>query len=160
MKRAPAGVDLFEFAGNHLFYEAQMFVYAFAIQLSNPFYVFDADGLRQFEANVRVEVIGLHMRNLIEFFYPGIARRDDVLAVHYVAHWDTKRPTITPLLDKARGRANKELHHLTSQRISGTPDHKTWDFMPIREDLKNVVTIFISCQPNMPPKTIAQLLEI
>ena len=90
----------------------------------------------QFEANLKVEGFGLHLRNLIEFFYPSSPHADDVLAVDYVANWDTKRPAITPLLESARARANKELHHLTAQRIAGRPSHKEWDFDRVGQELK------------------------
>lgn len=114
----------------------------------------------QFLMNVKIENTVLHLRNLIEFFYPANPRADDVLAIDYVGDWDSKRPAITPLLEKARARAGKELHHLTAQRIDGHQPHKAWGFATIREDLRVVIKAFITLKPNVPQNTIAELLKI
>jgi hypothetical protein len=114
----------------------------------------------QFETNLKAEAFGLHLRNLIEFFYPSNPHPDDVLAADYVADWNAKRPAITPLLESARARAGKELHHLTAQRTAGRPSHKAWDFEGIGKELKDVVSAFLSLQPHIPQGTISELLEI
>jgi hypothetical protein len=149
-QRVAPAIDLLSFAGEHLFYEVQMFVSALAIQ----------PGSDQFVMNLKVEDAVLHLRNLIEFFYPSNPRPDDILAAHYVAGWDAKRPTITPLLEKARGRAGKELHHLTAQRIAGKTPEKAWDFGAIRNEMKAVVAAFLGQSPNIPQKTISELMKI
>jgi hypothetical protein len=148
-KRVTPSIDLFSFAGEHLFYEAQMFVVCRAIKPRD-----------QFEANLKVEGFVLHLRNLIEFFYPSNPHADDVLAVDYVANWDAKRPAIPPLLESARARAGKELHHLTAHRVAGRPAHKAWDFDAIGQELKGVVSAFIGLQPKIPQGTISELSEI
>jgi hypothetical protein len=107
-----------------------------------------------------VEDTVLHLRNLIEFFYPVRPKVDDVIAEHYVANWNTKGPAISPVLEKARERANKQLHHLTTQRIAGTPPEKRWDFVAISKEMKVVVAAFLGLQPNMPQNTISELLKI
>jgi hypothetical protein len=152
-QRVAPAIDLYAFAGEHLFYEAQMFTLAYVMQPSGD--------LREFLMNLRIEVCVLHLRNLIEFFYPSSnPRPDDVLAADYVADWDAKRPAITPLLEKARYRAGKELHHLTSQRIDGHEDHKAWGFATINEDLRAVIKVFVGLKPNIPSNTISELLKI
>ena len=148
--KSKPSIDLLAFAEEHLFYEAQMFVAARAIQ----------PGGNQFLRNLKVENTVLHLRNLIEFFYPVMPRDDDILATHYVVDWNAKRPAIAPLLEKARARANKELHHLTSQRIAGTPPEKAWDFDAISNAMKVVIAAFLSHQPNIPQKAISELLKI
>jgi hypothetical protein len=55
----------------------------------------------QFEANLKVEGFALHLKNLIEFFYPSNPQADDVLAADYVADWNVKRPAITISLRNA-----------------------------------------------------------
>jgi hypothetical protein len=148
-KRVAPSIDLFSFAGEHLFYEAQMFVVTRAIQPRD-----------QFETNLKVEDFALHLKNLIEFFYPSNPDPNDVLAADYVADWDSNRPAITSLLESARARAGRELHHLTAQRIAGKPAHKAWDFDGISKDLKGVISAFIALQPNIPHGTISELMEI
>jgi hypothetical protein len=148
-KRVAPLIDLFSFAGEHLFYEAQMFVVCRAVKPRD-----------QFETNLKAEGFALHLRNLIEFFYPSNPHVDDVLAADYAANWDAKRPAITPLLENARVRAGKELHHLTAQRIAGRPSHKPWDFDGISKDLKGVISAFIGLEPKIPQGTISELSEI
>jgi hypothetical protein len=148
-KRVAPPIDLFSFAGEHLFYEAQMFVVTRTIQPRD-----------QFETNLKVEGFALHLKNLIEFFYPSSPDANDVLAADYVADWDANRPAITPLLESARARSGSELHHLTVQRVTGRAAHKEWDFDGISEELKGVVSAFIGLQPNIPMVTISELLEI
>jgi hypothetical protein len=148
-KRVAPSIDLFAFAGEHLFYEAQMFVVCRAIKPRD-----------QFEANLKAEGFAIHLKNLIEFFYPSNPHADDVIAADYVPNWDAHRPAITPLLESARARAGKELHHLTAQRVAGRPSHKAWDFDGIGKELKGVVSAFIGLQPKIPQGTISELSEI
>ncbi len=148
-KRVAPSIDLFSFAGEHLLYEVQMFVVARA---KHP-----ADEL---EAKFKVEGFALHLKNLLEFFYPSNPDANDVLAADYVADWDANRPAITPLLESARVRAGRELHHLTVQRVTGRAAHKEWDFDGISKELKGVVSAFIGLQPNIPTVTISELREI
>jgi len=152
-KRAAPNIDLFAFAGEHLFYEVQMFVQACTLQPSGD--------QRQFLMNMKIEVCVLHLRNLIEFFYPSSnPRPDDVVAANYVEDWDAKRPAITPLLEKARYRSGKELHHLTAQRIDGQQEHKAWGFATISGDLRAVIKAFIALKANIPQHTISELEKI
>src|SRR5664279_5058631 len=94
----------------------------------------------QLETKFKVEGFALHLKNLIEFFYPSNPDANDVLAADYVADWDVNRPAITPLLESARARASRELHHLTVQRVTGKAAHKEWDFDGISEELRGVVS--------------------
>ncbi len=148
-KRVALTIDLFSFAGEHLFHEAQMFVICRAMKPRD-----------QFESSLKVEGFALHLKNLIEFFYPSNPGADDVLAADYVANWDAHCPPITPLLESARARAGKELHHLTAQRIAGRPSHKEWDFDGVGKELQGVVSAFLSLQPKIPQGTISELSEI
>jgi len=148
-KRVAPSIDLHSFAGEHLFYEVQMFVLARA---KRP--------VDQLEMKFKVEGFALHLKNLIQFFYPSNPDADDVLAADYVTDWDASRPAITPLLESARARAGRELHHLTVQRVTGRAAHKEWDFDDISKELKGVVSAFVGLQPNIPPVTISELLEI
>ncbi len=148
-KRVAPSIDLFSFAGEHLSYEARMFVICRAMKPRD-----------QFESNLKVEGFALHLKNLVEFFYPSNPGADDVLAADYAADWNAKRPATTPLLESARLQAGKELHHLTAQRIAGRPSHKAWDFDGISKDLKGVISAFLGLQPKIPQGTISELSEI
>ena len=148
-KRAAPPIDLHSFAGEHLFYEVQMFVLARAKRPIDPL-----------EMKFKVEGFALHLKNLLEFFYPSNPEADDVLAADYVTDWDVKRPAMTPLLKNARAQAGRELHHLTVQRATGGAAQKEWAFDDISKELRSVVSAFVGLQPNIPPVTISELLEI
>jgi hypothetical protein len=113
-KRPSPAPNLSGYAGEHLFYEAMMFVHAR-----------DMTPRDHLEMNVKVEVFGFHLRNLIEFFIDDKARTTDVSASNYIDQdeWKANRPD-SPSLLAARRRLDKELAHLTSERIAGAPPEK------------------------------------
>ena len=144
------GIDFVKYAEEHLFYEVQMFLLA---RNALP-------GKNQFEMNAMLEVCLLHLRNLIDFFY-YYTPPDDVVAEHYVADWAAKRPAIPPALTNAKQRANKELAHLTTQRISGTPAHKAWDFGALGAELRPVIAVFLrEVGSTFPARTRTELLKL
>ena len=51
---------------------------------------------------------------------------------------------IPEVLEVARIRANKEIAHLTTDRISGTPARKKWDFEGLVEVLLPVMNLFVA----------------
>ena len=134
MLRTAPGTGYLAFAEEHLSYEANMFVEA-----SNML----ANVRTPFEMNMRVEVLALHLRNLLHFFYPGKTWGSDVLAIDYVPYWNDLRLTQTPALIRARERANEEIAHLTGMRIAGVPREKEWNFVELRRDLREVVAVFL-----------------
>ena len=127
-------LELADYADEHLLHEVQMFVGA---RNALP----SVQG--QFMKNAMIEVCVLHLRNLVDFFYPrGQSHADDVLASHYCTR---NLLAITPMLEEARKRAHKELAHLTLDRQAGTPPSKQWDFAALSNDLRLVVKDFITC---------------
>ena len=148
--------ELKDYADEHLFYEAQMFVWSrdeFAAPLC----------ARQALRNARIEICVLHLRNLILFFYPQPSqKRDDISASLYDADWDARRPGEAALLAAARERANKELAHLTTARKAGDSDPaKVWDFARASAELRAVIEVFLSrpC-PSVSHKVIGMLRRI
>jgi hypothetical protein len=144
-------LDLNDFSRQHLGYEAAMFAKARDKILSGA-----APG---FESNVLIETCVLHLRNLIEFFYPKNVQPDDVIAAHYASTWDTQKPAISPALTAARIRAHKELAHLTvTRKPDGAPD-KPWDFGAICAEMKPVMEAFVGlADPSkLHPEAVAQL---
>lgn len=76
-----------------------------------------------------VEAYAIHLRNIINFFYPKTIRASDVCARHFFKNekdWDNVRPEITDVIERARQRADKEVGHLTTARQFGTPESKYW----------------------------------
>src|SRR5205809_3763006 len=79
--------------------------------------------------NCAIESFALHARNLIDFFYTPPAKADDVVAAHFFTDpgaWDSHRPACPAALGDAKGRANKEVSHLTYGRLLVAPDKKQW----------------------------------
>jgi hypothetical protein len=82
------------------------------------------DGHQMLECNAWIEVLHLHLRNLIEFF-AGRPRKDDVVAQHYVEDWtiESGGPELAWLLQRKR-MLDKRLAHITAhrQRVSKDDD--------------------------------------
>jgi hypothetical protein len=76
-----------------------------------------------------IEAFATHLRNLIDFLYHGSPKPDDVVAADFfeptaVGCPNPPEPSLTVV--RARERANKEIVHLTTKRIEGTPPEKAW----------------------------------
>jgi hypothetical protein len=135
--RKPPVADLTSFADEHLVYEVQMFLCAKSM---NP--------QDQLAHNVAVEITALHFRNLLNFFYPPFLKVDDVVACDYVNDWEQRQPAITTDLENARKRANREVAHLTAQRIPGPVPEKAWKPSELADLLRPVVVAFLAA-PNL-----------
>jgi hypothetical protein len=97
------------------------------------------------------EPVALHARNLIQFLYPDAwrdsSRPTDVCAYHFLASfeaWATARPPLSDTLRRAKERADKEMAHLTTERITGTPEIKTWHFTTLGDELSTVLRAFVA----------------
>ncbi|HLZ43832.1 MAG TPA: hypothetical protein VKQ11_22905 [Candidatus Sulfotelmatobacter sp.] len=126
--------ELAAYSSEHLRYELQMLSYT-ANELSrmqNP----------SPQASALLESFCLHLRNLIEFFFtkPGDEKDDDVIAHDFCPRWSEK---ISPLLDKAAVRANKEVTHLTLQRKSGFDPAKPWNTVALFNEITAVANRFV-----------------
>jgi hypothetical protein len=90
--------------------------------------------------NMQIECFMGHLRNLLDFLFVA-PRPTDVGAVDYCAagSW---APTMSAALNTARTRVNKELAHLTTDRISGSPARKKWDVNALAAELRPVLRDF------------------
>jgi hypothetical protein len=104
----------------------------------------------EFLKNVRTEAVALHLRNLIVFLYPDQfpPKSDDVCAHHFLASrtpyadWLKRRPRLSSTLRQAKDRADREVAHLTTGRIAGTPAFKYWDVDRLVWELGGVLVVF------------------
>ena len=118
--------ELSAYADEHLVHEVSMLWLA-AIQEPPTSDTPAATG--DFIRNAQAEAFALHLRNLIVFLYPEWfePKRDDVCAHHFLdtpapyEDWLKHRPGLSTVLENAKRRADKELAHLTTARIAGTP---------------------------------------
>jgi hypothetical protein len=98
--------------------------------------------------NAVLEAFTIHVRALLDFFYPGKSPwPDDVLAEHFIPDWAIRRPAISDLLLKAHSRVGKEVAHLTYTREKVTPETKPWDFIGIERDMSVIIDAFIKAVP-------------
>ena len=93
------------------------------------------------ETSAFVESFGIHLRNLIDFFYEE-GRGDDVTARDFLdapTAWTRSTPE---RLEKARIRVNKELSHLTQSRKNGSRPEKEWDTFALLKDVDAIAKDF------------------
>lgn len=119
--------ELREYSREHVAYEVDMFFGAIRSKRAN----IRASAIHDVAsciANAVTEAFALHVRNLIEFLYPDAwgrpSRATDVLAHYFISSfdaWTKARPPLSPTLERAKIRADKEMAHLTTQRAPGIP---------------------------------------
>lgn len=111
-----------EYSREHLWYEISML---FDTGRSLPNGV--TSPVVEFVTNAVLESFAIHLRNLLDFFYPANKpRKDDVVAASY---FDSRIlasdfPALSDRLREARTRAHKQVSHLTTGRVFGNPVEK------------------------------------
>ena len=143
--------QLLDYSGEHLLHELSM-LWELAEDLPQK--------KASTETSALVESFGIHLRNLIDFFYRE-GRRDDVTAQDFLDATTTWRPKEPLSLTKAHERANKELSHLTQARISGNPPEKAWDTYGLLNEIAAVAGEFAAkaSQKKLHPK-VREFLQL
>lgn len=134
--------ELLAYSGEHLFYEIAMLVDVSRLDLR-----IIPDELKVVVNNLMVESFAIHLRSLIDFLYkPSHTRNTDVYAENFFSNqneWATIRPTISDSLKDARKRADKEVKHITVERISGsTNPQKAWRIGRLADEIISLLKIF------------------
>lgn len=96
--------------------------------------------LRNELSNMSLEAFVAHARILIDFFYTERVS-DDIVAEDFVVAWKEIRPTITPLLQNTKFKANKLLAHLSESRLTL---YKGWDIARIKSEIDDLIEFFLS----------------
>jgi hypothetical protein len=93
--------------------------------------------------NALIEAFVVHFRNLIDFLYLDKLMATDVVADDFFppGAWGKLRPAITSNLEAARIRANKEIAHLTTERMAGSPPKKAWDFQGLASEIRPLLRL-------------------
>jgi hypothetical protein len=123
--------ELREYAWEHVRYEITHFVGAAQ--------AIEAACAALFPMNFAIEVLALHLRNLLDFFAPRNARKTDVCAHHLYGGWEPAELNV--YLREARWMADKQIAHLTTDRTAD-PDMKEWAVEPIISSLKPIIERF------------------
>jgi hypothetical protein len=134
---------LLGYSDEHVFYEIDHFFWlaqllgggTIALGASSP-----ADITRL--NNILIEGFAIHLRNMIDFLYVD-PYPTDVVAADFFHSGDRNkiRPAITNSLEAAKVRANKEIAHLTTERIAGAPPAKRWDFPGLADELRPLLRL-------------------
>jgi hypothetical protein len=125
--------QLIDYSAKHLLYEIQMFRWLAATVPPMPV---------GHEKSAFLESFAVHLRNLIDFFFPQNARPTDVIAADFYddpAKWNLAISTTT--LELARTRANKEVSHLTLDRKYGK-DQDPWPIVDWYREIRTTAKAF------------------
>lgn len=137
---------LLAFSAEHVAYEIDMF-FGMVEVLIRPSVIgaTSAAEATRFK-NALIEVFAIHLRNLVDFLYLERLQPTDVVATDFCATgaWEAVKPPITSSLEAARVRANKEIAHLTSQRIAGTPPEKAWDPRSLATEIRLLLQLVVA----------------
>jgi hypothetical protein len=147
------------YSREHLWYEIDMLLQVY--ELSGKKF---PDELKTVLTNILIESYTIHFRNLVTFLYPTKnVRPSDVYAYHFYTpktDWQKIAPVISPTLEKARGRAHREIGHLTTKRHFGTPQEKHWNFTELLIELVLVLKVFSdSADPSKLDVAVKNLID-
>lgn len=134
--------ELLAYSREHLRYELWMFLRLGQYLPEVPSYQNEQEKVF---GNALIESFVVHLRNLIGFLYPDKVASLDVIAEDYFTDaeiWEQIRPQISRSLQEARDRAHREIAHLTTARISGTPPKKAWPIQALVAELKVLMKLF------------------
>jgi hypothetical protein len=137
---------LFAYSKEHVVYEIDMFFGMVEVLTDSSLIVASSHAVSARLNNALIEAFVIQLRNLIDFLYLERPQPTDVVAGDYceAGIWETQRPPISSSLDAARVRANKEMAHLTSQRIAGTPPEKAWNPSALATEIKPLLQLFVT----------------
>ena len=136
---------LLTYSGEHIAYEVDMFFFTVEVRRRPSFSsILSTSEDPGRVNNAFIESFVVHFRNVIDFLYIDNPRPTDIVASDFFdpATWESIRPLMTSALDSARRRANKELGHLTTDRIPGAHPEKIWDFDGLANELRPVLRSF------------------
>ena len=119
-----------------------------------------------------VEGFGVHLRNLIDFFYPPPnVQEDDILAEDFCDPGKWVPGPMSPTLQQARERVNKEIGHITYKRKRPTDSTKVWNVPVLFGEIKKLEKEFVKLASgnklhqkifdlvNAPPTMVSVLLQ-
>ena len=137
--------ELLEYSGEHVFHEINLFFQTGSIMMlgSNE----PESAGRKLLTNLLVQSFAIHCRNLVNFFYPTKPpQHDDVVAAYFFPgkRFPPSFPAkASPTLEGARTRADKQVSHLTTRRIAGTPPEKRWPARELLSEFRDLLLEFV-----------------
>jgi len=140
--RPLSDAELLAYSREHLRYEMWMFLRLGECLPEVPVHKNELDKV---VGNALIEGFVVHLRNLIGFFYPDKVASLDVIAEDFFMDpdtWEQIRPQVSRTLQEARDRAHREIAHLTTARISGTPPKKAWPIAALMAEMRVLMKLF------------------
>lgn len=138
----------------HLAYEAWMLLETAQIQAQGFYTAIEPLN------NAVLESFIIHVRNMIDFLYPPANKRpSDVYATDFFdvpKEWEQLRPPMSYRLREARERGNKEIAHLTYDRLHGTREQKPWEYVDIANEITAIWRTFVA---QVPPERLSLQLR-
>ncbi len=153
---------LLAYSEEHVFYEFDMFLWSAELRGSGARLIARSPADLARLNSALTEIFVVHLRNVIDFFYPGPGKpwSTDVVAADFCGSgmW---QPTTSVTLKDAHQRADKELAHLTTARIPGSPSGKEWDSIGLSAELRTVMRCFVkkALPSRLAPKVAAVISE-
>ena len=134
---------LLAYSAEHVAYEFDMFLWLAKVMAAGASLAAPTPAETTRLNNVLIEGFVVHLRNVIDFLYLDNPKPTDVVAADFFAPsaWQSMRPAMSATLQAARVRANKEIAHLTTDRIEGTPPNKGWDFGGLATEIRPILTL-------------------
>lgn len=151
---------LVDYADDHLQYEFDMLAFSTGILVSLASN--NKDGfLSMTIKNGLLNSYSLHARNLINFLFShsqGHDRPTDIIIEDYLEKGDLVRSyiSISPLLDEALIKSNKQVAHLTMERIQYEQAGKEWKFIELNKQIYKALNMII---PHVPENRLSKDLR-
>ncbi len=130
--------ELIAFSSEHLYYEIWMF-YEVAFKLARR----EADPIT---GNALIESFGIHAAIILDFMLNNKDKADDAIANDYVMDktvWRNIASGYRKKLNFIYKRRDKELAHLSYERLKVGTDRKQWNFIAIGREIFDLVDCFI-----------------
>jgi len=131
-----------KFLDEHFCYEANMLI----ISYSKLIVLSSKENIN--ENNMALEVFALHSRNLLEFFINEDSKHSDTAKAKHFLTDNTLFSNIENNvleLEKQIRKANKQISHLTYDRLKYTEEDKSWHYDMIFKDFTYIIKMFYEC---------------
>jgi hypothetical protein len=129
---------LIEFSGEHLYYEIWM-LYGVTEKLLKG-------GQDEYVFNALLESFVIHASIIIDFFYRPQVYGADARAIHYIADrkkWKESLPSYQRYFKKFHTKRNKEVVHLSFNRLEVRPEERPWNARQIIKQIRKIVDLFL-----------------
>lgn len=134
----PSDEELLAFSREHLYHEITM-LYEVTLKLAKK----EADPL---SGNALIESFGIHAAIILDFMFNKKKKSDDAVASDYIIDKEKWKKTISGYRKKLNfiyRRRDKELAHLSYERLKVTETTKQWSFVAICREISDIVDYFI-----------------